>query len=123
MRVHPINLVFRFILELVALVSFALWGWQQVDGWLRFILVLGLPILLASAWGIFAVPGDPSRSGKAPIPIKGWLRLALELGFFSFAIWCLYDIGHIGMGSLLGIAVLFHYIIANKRIFWLLKNN
>ena len=123
MKVHPINLVFRFVLELVALVSFALWGWQQVDGWLRFVLALGLPILLASAWGTFAVPGDPSRSGKAPIPIIGWLRLVLELVFFSFAVWCLEDIGHTSMACLLGIALALHYIVAYKRILWLLKKN
>ena len=121
MKVHPITLVFRFILELVALVSFALWGWQQVDGWFQFILGLGLPIFLAALWGIFAVPGDPSRSGEAPIPIPGGLRFLLELVFFSFAAWCIKDIGHPVKGGLFGIAIALHYLTAYKRILWLLN--
>ena len=123
MSVYFINLIFRFVLELFALSSFALWGWQQVDGWLQFVVALGLPILLASTWKIFAVPADPSRSGKAPVPTKGWLRLVMELLFFSFAAWCLNDIGQTTLGIILGIAVAFHYMIAHKRTIWLLKNN
>ena len=121
MKVHPINLVFRFILELVALVSFALWGWQQVDSWFQVVLGLGLPIFLAALWGIFAVPGDPSRSGKAPIPIPGGLRFLLELVFFSFAVWCIIDFGHRVTAYLFGIAVALHYLTAYKRILWLLN--
>ncbi|MBN2245139.1 MAG: DUF2568 domain-containing protein, partial [Candidatus Aminicenantes bacterium] len=36
-------------------------------------------------WGTFRVPGDSSSSGKAPIPIPGFLRLFLELVIFSLA--------------------------------------
>ncbi len=68
---HPINLAVRFILELTALVAAGMWGWHQSEGWLKFLLVITLPLLIAIVWGTFAVPDDPSRSGAAPIPISG----------------------------------------------------
>ena len=73
---HPINLIFRFLLELVALFSFGLWGWQA-DNPLRWLLVVLLPVGAAVMWGTLNVPNDPSRSGKAPIIVPGWFRLAV----------------------------------------------
>ena len=63
---HPINLAFRFLLELAALVASGFWGWRQSDGGFRYILAIGIPVFLAVVWGTFAVPNDPSRSGKSP---------------------------------------------------------
>jgi hypothetical protein len=40
----------------------------------RYLLAVFLTIVLVAAWGRFAVPGDPSRSGNAPIPFGGGLR-------------------------------------------------
>ena len=39
--------------EVIALVSFGLWGWDQAPGWLWVWL---LPLLGASVWGAFASP-------------------------------------------------------------------
>ena len=83
---HPINLASPFLLEIAALLIFGLWGWGQSEGVLRFIFALGVPLLAAVLWGTFAVPDDPSRSGKAPIPIPGAIRLVLELAFFWLAV-------------------------------------
>ena len=118
---HPINLAFRFILELTALLLIGIWGWQQSEMWLKFILAFGIPMALAAVWGIFAVPNDPSRSGKAPIIIPGILRLIIELLIFSFAIWTLYDLGYIKLFWIIGLLVVIHYIISYYRILWLLK--
>jgi hypothetical protein len=118
---HPINLALRFLLELAALLAIGVWGWQQGEGWLRFILALGIPIIAAVLWGTFAVPDDPSRSGKAPVAIPGILRLVMELAFFIFAAWALYDGGFIGLGWALGILVMVHYIVSYDRILWLIK--
>ena len=118
---HPINLVLRFLLELMALGSVGLWGWKQSDNWLRFILALGIPIGLAVIWGIFAVPNDPSRSGSAPIVTAGIVRLIIELGFFGFAIWTLKDLGWFKLSLAMSIVVILHYIISYDRVLWLLS--
>ena len=49
---HPINLILRFLLEISALVSAGMWGWKQSEGWLRFILAIGIPIIFATIWGL-----------------------------------------------------------------------
>jgi len=118
---HPINLIIRFLLEISALVSVGVWGWNVSDGWLRFVLAIGIPIILAIIWGIFAVPNDPSRSGRAPVVTPGVIRFVIELGFFAFAIWSLYDMGLKKLSLALGITVVLHYIVSYDRITWLLS--
>jgi hypothetical protein len=50
-----------------------------------------IPLLAATAWGVFNVKGDPSRSGKAPVPVPGIVRLLLELAFFGSATLALFQ--------------------------------
>jgi hypothetical protein len=118
---QPVNLALRFLLELAALGSYAVWGSQQADGWLGYLLAFALPLLGAAFWGTFAVPGDPSRSGKAPVPVPGWLRLALELLIFGLATYCLYDAGYANAGGWFGLITLVHYFVSYDRIRWLLS--
>ncbi len=118
---HPINLIIRFLLEISALLSVGLWGWKQSEGWHRFLLAIGTPIMLAVVWGVFAVPNDPSRSGTAPIPTPGIIRLAIELAFFAFATWSLNDMGFHKASLALGIIVVLHYMVSYDRIIWLLS--
>jgi len=118
---NPINLIIRFLLEIIALVSVGMWGWKQSDGWLRFVLAIGIPIILAVIWGTFAVPNDPSRSGSAPIVTPGVIRLAIELGFFALATWSLYDLGLTKVSLTFGIIVLLHYLVSYDRIIWLIS--
>lgn len=118
---NPINLAVRFILEVIALIIFAIWGWNQAAGVLRFALALGLPILAAILWSTFAVPDDPSRSGKAPVPVPGFIRLLLELGFFAIAVWALFDLGNTTWAWILAGAALVHYVISYDRVGWLVN--
>ena len=118
---HPVNLIYRFLLEILVLFVVALWSWRSVGGWMGLVLAFVLPFALALIWGIFAVPDDPSRSGKAPVPIAGSLRLLLDLLIFSFAIWCLADQGMPFFAAAFAILVLFHYIISMDRVKWLVK--
>jgi hypothetical protein len=118
---HPINLAIRFLLELSALLAMGVWGWQQREGWLRYVLALGIPLMAALLWGICAVPRDPSRSGKAPIAVPGLIRLMLELAIFAFAAWALYASSSVALSWILGIAVAIHYLISYDRIRWLIE--
>lgn len=115
---HPFNLAFRFILELAALVAMGYWGWQTGQGWLRWLLMLGAPLVAAMLWGIFRVEHDP---GHAPVRVPGWTRLALELAFFGFAVWGLNQAGASTASWLLGLAVAGHYVISYDRLLWLLR--
>lgn len=118
---HPINLIIRFILELLALASVGFWAWKSFDGTLQYILGIGLPILMTIVWGTFAVPDDPSRSGKAPIPVSGALRLLIEFLFFAVATWALYDVKQIELSYIFGGLVIIHYLVSYDRISWLLS--
>jgi len=122
MGLHSINLILRFLLELTALISVGMWGWRQSDGWLKFILAVGLPIILAAIWGTFAVPDDPSRSGSAPVVTSGIIRLLIEFGFFAIGTWALYEIGLTKASLAFGIIVTLHYIVSYDRIIDLLAN-
>ena len=98
-----------------------IWGWKQSDNWLRFGLAFGIPALAALFWGLFAVPDDPSRSGSAPIPVPGFIRLALEFAFFILSIWMLYDLQYVRLSWILGGTVTIHYAISYDRVLWLIK--
>lgn len=117
---NPVNLIFRFILELCALTAVGVWGWKQSDGFFRIVLSISIPIILATIWGFFAVPNDPSRSGAAPVIVSGIVRLAIELIIFAFAIWSLYNIESVRLSMIFAVAVILHYILSYDRIIWLM---
>ena len=119
---HPVNLALRFVLEITALVSTGMWGWQQGEGWVRYFLAASIPIALATIWGTFAVPNDPSRSGNAPVPTSGLIRIFIELAFFGFATWTFLQMGYERSGWVFCTIALAHYLISYDRIIWLLRN-
>lgn len=74
---------------------------------LRILFAFGLPILAATLWGRFRVPGD----GSPPvIRVPGILRLLIEVIFFGFATWCLFDAGVIQTGWIFGRIIVIHYV-------------
>jgi len=119
MGAHSANLLVRFFLELSALLIMGCWGWHRRDDGFQIVLALAIPLAAAVLWGTFAVPNDPSRSGSAPMPIPGVLRLALEVGFFAFAAWALYDLRFARLTVTFGTAVVLHYLLSYDRIRWL----
>jgi hypothetical protein len=120
MGFHPVNLAIRFLLELFALVAMGVWGAQQGDGAARYVLALLIPFVAATLWGVFAVPGDRSRSGKAPVAVAGAVRLGVEAAFFIFAVFALHQSGHAQLAAVLGAAIAIHYAVSYDRIAWLL---
>ena len=117
---HPLNLLFRFLLEITALVSVGMWGWRQADGWLKIVLALALPLILAVVWGVFAVPGDPSRSGNTIVAVPGLARLVIELLIFAAGVWAVYDMGYEKVGMTMMVVVMAHYLLSYDRIIWLI---
>ncbi len=118
---NPINLAIRFLLEVSALIAIGFWGWHLSESWYRYVFALGIPLTAAVIWGTFAVPDDPSRSGKAPVPVPGIMRLVIEIAIFGFGAWALYDLEYTLLSLILGIAVIIHYIVSYDRIGWLIK--
>ena len=108
----------RMVIE--QLLAFGYWGWPQHEGVWRYVWAAGLVVAAAVTWGTFAVPGDPSRSGRAPVPVPGPLRLLLELAFFAAGAWAFYAAGQPAWGIILGAATLVHYGLSYDRIRWLL---
>jgi len=118
---HRLNAIIRFLLEIGALLTYANWGYSQSEGLSRVLLAVGLPLLFAAIWGVFAVKGDPSRSGKTVVRTPGLIRLLLELGLFTGAALMLLDLEYMFLGWIFGGVVLVHYLVSHKRLAWLLK--
>lgn len=115
-----LNLILRFLLELVALLSLGMWGRSLSDGAIGIFLMILVPVIAAVLWGTFNVKGDPSRSGKAPVPVPGWVRLTLELAYFGVSSWALSK-SNFTAGVGFGVIVILHYLFSLDRIKWLLR--
>lgn len=118
---HPVNLAARLLLEVSALLGMGYWGGVQHKGLLGYGLAVGAPLWGAVILGTFTVPHDPNRSGKAPVPVPGILRLVIKLGIFAFACLALYDAGHTLASSILGVVVVAHYAASYDRQVWLVR--
>jgi hypothetical protein len=115
------NLGYRAVLELAALGGMGTWGFDRGTGISRYLLMAGIPVIAAATWGIFAVEGDPSRSGQTVVSTPGAIRLGLELAFFGFSAWTLRDLGYSTGAYALGGSVVIHYAFSYERILWLLS--
>lgn len=83
---HPVNLAFRLVLEISALVALGAGAYAVGSGPVAWLLAIAVPLIAALAWGTFNVPGDESRSGKAPVVVPGAIRLIIELALFATAV-------------------------------------
>ena len=111
---HRLNLAVRFLLELAALFSLGYWGWAANEGFSRWLLMLGVPLVAAVFWGVFRVDNDP---GPAPVVVPGLLRLLLEFLFFSGAVALLYLAGRPQPAVWLGVIIALHYLVSYDRVF------
>lgn len=115
------NLALRFILEIVALIAIGYWGWAQHQGVLRYALAISLPVIAAVLWATFRVAGEPN-SGPPIIAVPGPVRLILEVAFFGFAVWGLYNAQATNAAWILGGILVVHYLISYDRVWWLIRN-
>lgn len=121
MSKNPLNLALRFLLELSAIVVYGVWGYSLSERGTRFIPALLFPVLFALLWGVFAVRGDPSRSGKTIVQTPGIIRFLMELVLLGAATWMFFDLGRDRLGWIMGAVILLHYILSYDRIAWLVK--
>jgi hypothetical protein len=121
MAYHPLNLALRFLLELLVLFISGYWAWKTQSGIEKYILVVVLPIAIATIWGVFAVPNDRSRSGKTVVAVSGIIRLGVEFTVFGSGVWFMYKSMNPIYSIMFAGIVIFHYAISHERITWLLK--
>jgi hypothetical protein len=105
------NLAIGYILEIVALIVIGYWGWAQHQGVLRYALALSLPVIVTVIWTTFRVPGGTNRFPTF-IAVPRLARVLLEVAFFGFAVWSLFNAGLTAGGWLLGGTFLFYHLIS-----------
>jgi len=93
-----LNLVLRFVLEMVVLVALFMWGMSLSDDLpVQLLAGLGAPALAMTLWGLFVAP-------KATRRLDDPSRLILELGVFGAGVLAFVLAGHLLLGILLGTA-------------------
>lgn len=93
-----LNLVFRFVLEIVVLVALFLWGTSVSDQLIvQVVLGLGAPALVIVVWALFVAP---KASRRLPDP----QRLAVEVVVFGAGVLAFLAAGHLVLAVLLAAA-------------------
>ena len=114
------NLALRGLLEFAALISIVFAAADMIGGVTGVVLGLAAAGAFVTVWGVFAVPNDPSRSGRAPLPVAGWIRLFLEIVLLGIGAWAAW----IWLGPVVGVAMaaltIAHYAAWPSRTRWLL---
>ena len=114
------NLALRGLLEFASLISILFAPAQTVGGAAGVVLGLVGAGAFVTLWGVFAVPEDPSRSRRAPVPIAGWIRLTLEIVLLGMGVWAAWIwLGPV-VGGLMAMLIIAHYATWPTRIRWLL---
>ena len=113
------NLALRFLLEIGALGGLGIWAWALASSPWRILAATIAVIVAAGLWATFAVRDDSSRSGNAPVPIPGLLRLALEWALLFGGALGYQFAGYTWSGIVLGVLVILHYLLSIERIVWL----
>ncbi|WP_245517184.1 MULTISPECIES: DUF2568 domain-containing protein [unclassified Mesorhizobium] len=115
------NLTLRFFLELAALLGLGIAGWGLSGEVWRWVAAPAVPLVAATLWGPFAVPNDPSRSGRAPVPIPGAVRLVLELVILFGGAVGFHAAGYKTTAIVVALLIVVSYAFSLDRLGWLLK--
>ena len=100
-----LNLAVRFLLELCMLAAVAFWGFKTQSSWVMKILFgIGLPVLIATLWGMFLAP-------KATRPLSGASFLTIELVLFSTGAFALFASGKPTLGLVYTVTVIVNKIL------------
>lgn len=115
------NLLLRFCLELAALAGIGLAAFQAGEGMIGYAYAIAAVLLAAIVWGVFNVPDDPSRSGKAPVRVSGPVRLAIELAILFGGSLAFQLAGHSWIALAHAALIALHYALSGERLRWLLR--
>jgi hypothetical protein len=100
-----LNLLVRFLLELCLLAAAGYWGFKtQSNGSMKILVGIGLPILLATLWGLFVAP-------KAIYPLSSAAHLILELVLLSSGAVALFASGKPALGWVYTIVLIVNKIL------------
>jgi len=100
--VRAVLLLVAFLLELAVLVAVGYFGFHQSGAW-AWLLGLGLPVLFAVLWGVFASP-------QAPRPLPGPADAAFRILWFACGAGALVLAGQ----PVFGIALAVVYVIDSQ---------
>ncbi len=104
-----LNALVRFLLELCMLAAVGYWGFtSQSNGWLKVLFGIGLPILIATLWGLYIAP-------KAFYPLHGASYLTLEMLLLFSGSAALFASGKSTLGWVYSITVVVNRILIH---FW-----
>ena len=100
------NQSLAFSLELAMLVSLGYYGFQSGKSvFLKYALLIVLPLTTAILWGLFAAPKANYRLGQPA-------RLCLELGLFLITSFLLYRIGNTKWAITFGVLAVISQLVA-----------
>jgi hypothetical protein len=90
---QALNDVFQVLLELVALASLAVWGWEEGGDASRWLLAIGIPLAFAIVWATLVTRYSASKLDDPS-------RIRLEIAMVICAAAALVRIGHPALGVL-----------------------
>jgi len=94
-----------FLSELAALAALAWWGFSlDAPGAVRGLAGIGVPLVAAASWGVFAAPRAPLRTLAGTVMVK---VVVLGGGALSLA-----AIGHPGLAVALGVVALLGSVLS-----------
>ncbi|MEQ8438815.1 MAG: YrdB family protein [Ilumatobacter fluminis] len=111
---------FRFLVELAALACWAVVGWEVGGDGFGWVLAIAFPVVAASTWATFRVPGDLSAGQGGPIPVPGIVRLIIELDVLVLSAVFAIVVGRVVLGAVVLVAIVVHYLLTMQRVRWLL---
>lgn len=118
---HPVNLAVRFMLEVAAAVGIFRLGLQIADGTVAGLLAVSMVAVGVTAWGTCNVPGDTSRSGSAPVPVPGPVRLGIEVAVFATGGVGWFIAGPRWFAWTYLVVTLVHHLASVDRLTWLMR--
>jgi hypothetical protein len=121
MGFNPVNLTFRFLLEIIGLVGLFRLGLEVGTGLWRWVLAVGFTFAAMALWATFRVPGDRSAKGDAPYAVSGPVRLLIELVVFGVGAVGWFVAGPNWMAWAYVGALALHHLVSYDRIAWLAR--
>ena len=98
------NLGLAFLVELVGLAIFAWWGWRTGGSTaISLLLAIGLPVIAAVVWGLFAAP--TANYGNVAVTV------IVKVAFFGLATLALWSLDHRILAAAFALIVAANFIV------------